>query len=351
MIRSAMRLFQGILTIFLVSSTLCSAKESKFIDLEEMSQDFVLETRKIEIPGHPFAFNPAIIRWRGQLLMSFRIIPDPKHNFDTQLGLVFLSEEFEPISEPQLLNLRDENAISPCRAEDARLITIKDRLFMIYDDNTELKISKGGFRLYVAELYYDGEHFITSEPECLKHFEGQSREIREKAWVPFEYNGSLLLAYSLVPHKIFYPRLDTTGICDTVAVSESSIRWDLGILRGGTPGQLENGQYLAFFHSSKEMATAHSKGKNSLHYFMGAYTFSNEPPFAITSISKEPIIGKNFYNGIDYKPYWKPIRCVFPCGYISDKEFIWVAYGRDDHECWIVKLDKKRLLQSLVLCK
>lgn len=320
-------------------------------DLEELAQDFVLETKKIEVPGYPIAFNPAIIRWRGMLLMSFKIVPDRKRKYDFEMGIVLLNECFEPISTPQLLNLRDENAIAPNRAEDARLIVINDRLLMIYDDNTEEKLSKGGYRVHVAELFYDGVHFIVDNIECLSKYEGETRELREKAWVPFDYDNNLLLAYSLQPHKIFYPRLDGSGICDTVSCIQGSIQWDLGELRGGTPALLENDQYLSFFHSSRKMATAHSGGNEILHYFMGAYTFSKEPPFTITSMSQDPIIGKNFYNGIDYPPYYKPIRCVFPCGYISDENFIWIAYGRDDHECWIVKLDKPGLLQSLVPSK
>lgn len=321
---------------------------AKLPDLESLAQDFVLETKKIEIPGHPFAFNPSIIRWRGQLLMSFRIIPDAKHKYDCQLGLVFLNEDFEPISTPQLLNLRDEYAVAPCRAEDARLIALGERLLMVYDDNTEIKLSKGGFRLYVAELYYDSEHFIVDNIEALKYYEGESREIREKAWVPFDYNGHLLLAYSINPHKIFYPRLDGSETCDTVATTQAALDWDFGELRGGTPALLHNGQYLAFFHSSIKMTSLNSFGEERLHYFMGAYTFSKDPPFAITAISPEPIIGKHFYTGIEYKHYFKPIRCVFPCGYISNRDYIWIAYGRDDHECWIAKLDKKRLLESLI---
>ncbi len=329
-------------------SLLVPSFAADYSDLEALSQDFVLETKKIEVPGHPFACNPSIIRWHSRLLMSFRIVPDRTKKYDIEIGLVFLDENFEPSNNPQIVSLRDEYAKAPSRAEDARLISIDDRLFMIYDDNVEPKISKGGFRMYVSELIYDGEHFIAENVECLNCFEGESREVREKSWVPFVYEGSLLLAYSLSPHKIFYPRLDGTGICDTVALSQNQIQWEWGALRGGTPGLIDDDQYLAFFHSSKEIATVHSDGVKIPHYFIGAYTFSKEPPFAITSISPEPIIGKNFYNGIAYKPYYKPIRCVFPCGYIANDEFIWVAYGRDDHECWLVKLDKKGLLQSLV---
>jgi len=334
--------------VFTLISAWGFSKEPLLPDLEAMAQEFVLETKKIEIPGYPFAFNPAIIRWRGQLLLSFRVIPDRRQSFNTELGLVLLNEQFEPISTPQLLYFREESSPAPCRAEDIRFLAIGERLFLIYDDNEEKKLSKGGFRMYIAELYAQGDHFILGDIECLRHFEGESREVREKSWVPFEYQGRLLLAYSLIPHKIFSPRLDGSGICDTIAATESQIAWDFGTLRGGTQGLLENGQYLAFFHSSTEMATVHSEGQKMTHYFIGAYTFSPEPPFAITAASREPIIGPHFYRGIVYKPYWKPIRCVFPCGYIAEGPFIWIAYGRDDHECWVAKINTEQLLKSLV---
>ena len=119
--------------------------------------------------------------------------------------------------------------------------------------------------------------------------------------------------------------------------------------RGGTPGLIIDGsQYLAFFHSSKVMPTVHSNGDNILHYFIGAYTFAQHPPFEITQISPEPIVGRKFYNGTIYTPYWKPVRAIFPCGYIFDGSYIWIAYGRQDHEIWLAKLDKEGLLNSLV---
>jgi len=84
------------------------------------------------------------------------------------------------------------------------------------------------------------------------------------------------------------------------------------------------------------------------HYFMGAYTFSNSPPFNITQISPEPIWAKNFYSGLNYERYWGSVRVVFPCGFFTDEKFIWITYGRQDHELWIVKLDKQGLLKSLI---
>lgn len=101
-------------------------------------------------------------------------------------------------------------------------------------------------------------------------------------------------------------------MCETIASTQGNIDWDWGILRGGSPALEVDGQYLAFFHSPKEMVTANSRGEKSLHYFMGAYTFSLEPPFAIEKMSLEPIIAKGFYKHTGFKPYWHPVRAIFP---------------------------------------
>ena len=84
-----------------------------------------------------------------------------------------------------------------------------------------------------------------------------------------------------------------------------------------------------------------------VHYFMGAYTFSPDPPFSITSMSPEPIVGEDFYVGPSYKT-WKPMRVVFPGGFIAAEKYIFVVYGKQDHEMWVVKLDKEKLLRSLI---
>ena len=119
------------------------------------------------------------------------------------------------------------------------------------------------------------------------------------------------------------------------------------MLRGGTPGLLIDKEYLAFFHCSKGMATQQSEGKMMTHYFMGAYTYSASPPFALTRVSPKPIIGKNFYNGPMHNT-WKPLRVVFPCGFVFDQKHIWIVYGRQDHETWVVKLDRNAFFKSLV---
>jgi predicted GH43/DUF377 family glycosyl hydrolase len=317
-------------------------------DLEEMAQPFVLETRKIEIPGYPHAFNPSIVRWQGRLIMSFRVIDDPKAAFNSWIGLIFLDENFCPIGESQRLNMRDSGSTIPCRAEDGRLLTVGDNLWIVYSDNAEPLVSRGGFRVYIAQVILTDKVFSLQNIECLSRFEGESRNVREKNWVPFEYQRTLLLAYSLTPHQIFFPIMNE-GECRTVAKSLATIDWNWGMPRGGTPAILDEcGEYVAFFHSSKEMATIHSKGQIASHYLIGAYTFSCHPPFHITRVSPEPIIGKGFYQGADYRPYWKPIQAVFPCGMIIDEKFIWISFGRQDHEIHIAKIDKEGLFSHLM---
>jgi predicted GH43/DUF377 family glycosyl hydrolase len=319
------------------------------LDLEENLPDFVLYCKKIEIPGHPYAYNPSIIRWQGGLLLNFRITHNPKDPFESEIGLVRLDEDFNVISQPILLDTRGPLMINS-RAEDGRLVQIGEKLYLVYSNNTESKVSKGGFRVHVAEVEITDTFYELKNKVCLSQFEGESKEIREKNWVPFDYNGNLMLAYSLNPHFILQPVMGT-GSCISHAWSKGKINWEWGQLRGGTSAiNIDGSEYLAFFHSSLSMITAHSEENSILHYFMGAYTFSCHPPFTITKISPNPIVGKGFYSGIPYTSYYwkKKQRVIFPGGYIFDKESIWLAYGREDHEIWIVKLNRKGLMQSLV---
>jgi predicted GH43/DUF377 family glycosyl hydrolase len=315
------------------------------LDLEKMTQDFVLETKKIEFPEYPGAFNPSIVRWHGSLLMSFRIYN--LHNGSTNpFALVWLDENFEPISVPQVFELPFYNPILPSKQQDPRLISVGDRLYVAYNNILENITHREVRRMFLAELFYDGEKFTTGNPECLADFEGNNSMRYEKNWVPFEYSGELLFGYSILPHRILRPLCGTSS-CQTIASSKGNIQWKWGVLKGGTQAILDKDHYLAFFHSWTDLPTVQSNGRKISHYLVGAYTFEAQPPFAITAISPGPIVSENFYRPPYYKT-WKPLRCVFPAGIIFDEDHIWISYGRQDHEMWIAKLDKKALLQSLV---
>jgi predicted GH43/DUF377 family glycosyl hydrolase len=332
-----------------------TAVQPILMDLEGNNSNFILKSTKIEIPGYPNACNGSIVRWQGGVLMSFRDIYDPiiTNPCDgsglggSSIGLVWLDSNFHPIGEPQFLEF-EAFSFLPSMPEDPRLIVVNDALYMVYSDNAEIEPGVIGTRTCIAHIGYNLGLFWVQSDDCLINFERNERYLREKNWVPFAYDNILLLAYSLLPHRILLPMLGTDS-CTTIYLTRGLIHWSWGILRGGTPGlQIDETQYLAFFHSVLEVPTVHSHGLTIPHYFIGAYTFNSAPPFQITQMSASPIIAQGFYNGLEYEPYWNPVRVVFPCGYIFDDNYIWLSYGRQDHEIWIVQMDKALLLQSLI---
>ena len=312
-----------------------------WIDLEALVQDFVLETRRIEIEGYPDAFNPSIVRWNGELLMLFRSY-DPLTRSTNGVSLIYLDEECRPIGASYSIQFHSPDPYCLSKRQDPRLITVGERLYLVYNNALEGELR----RMCIAELKRGGEGFFVEASECLLHFDGAKEWRSEKNWVPFNYNGELYLSRHIAPHTVLRP-ICGEGRCELIATTPAATDWNWGILRGGTPALLEGEEYLAFFHSSKTMATQHSQGKKMPHYFMGAYTFSSKPPFEITRMSREPIFGKSFYAGRAYKT-WRPVRVVFPGGFVADENYVWIIYGRQDHEIWVAKLDKRALLDGLV---
>lgn len=336
------------LFIFSFISLFSSVKE--FPNLEKSPSDMVLSLKKLEIAGYPHAFNPSLVRWKGNLLLSFRELIEPCQSVasasESFIGLIWLDEAFNPISDPYFLDLGKQ----PTLAEDARLVNVGRDLYVIYSSNEEEIITDAGFRMTMAKLEFENNEFKVVNKQALTYFEGEQANRREKNWVPFDYQGHLCLAYSLKPHRIFLP-VDNTQCCYTLSETNPNISWKWGELRGGTPAVNIDERYLSFFHSSINIATTHSEGAKVPHYFIGAYLFQNEPPFAITHVSPKPIIAKGFYSGKTYEPYWHPVRAIFPCGIVAEDKHIWITYGRQDHEIWVAKIDRFKLLKSLIPVK
>lgn len=333
------------LCLLLASPSLYS---SPLPDLTQYSQDFVLEEKQIFIPGYPDAFNPSIVRWKdGRLLLSFRA-RDPLTDAPNLMGFIWLDEDYEPTSKPSILKVIGGRPLTHSRAQDPRLVQIGKKYYIAYnnilsDQDLETR------RMLIAPLHEFMNHFFIIEPQYLLNFVGDPKNWREKNWSPFDYHGELLFSYSLNPHRVLKPTL-TDESCYSMALTEANVYWPWGELRGGTPALIDGKEYFGVFHSYLDMKTIQSNGKKISHYFMGAYRFKAEPPFNLTAISDEPIYGREFYTSPDY-PTWKPLRVVFPGGLIFDEDFVWVVYGRQDHECWVVKLDKQGLLDSLVPLK
>jgi predicted GH43/DUF377 family glycosyl hydrolase len=315
-------------------------------DLSQLAQNFVLETKQIHIPGYPDAFNPTIIRYNSSTILLFRI-RDPFTTATNQMGAILLDKDFNPIGFPQKVKIPISDLNLKPMTQDPKLFQLNNELYMAYNDMISLPGVEQNRRMFIAKLRFNEEGSILQVEESypILHFEGKNSHRQEKNWSPFVWNEKMFLVYSLLPHRILNYHSSLLK-SETIANTTGSIKWSWGELRGGTPAEVVDEENLSFFHSCKHMCTVQSEGKYIPHYFMGAYTFSKEPPFEITKISPEPIFGKDFYTGPTHKT-WTPLRVVFPGGFIRDKKYIWVVYGKQDHEIWIVKLDKEGLYQSL----
>ncbi len=303
----------------------------------------IVSAQKINVEGFPDAWNPSMVKVDAGYVFTFRITPHPDRLYISYIGVVLLDDDFEPLTKPQILNTRLVGT-SPSQSEDARIFSCDGKLFLIYNDNayvTDPKISHHR-DMYVAELSYDGKEFSLGPATLLFYAEERGNKW-QKNWVPFEYKGSLFLSYTLAPHRVLSSD-QSTGCCTPVYSTSTPVSWEWGsFLRGGTPAILVDGEYLAFFHSALEMRSGISPRNRLWHYYMGAYTFSAEPPFEITAISAYPLVGPGFYTDNEYDK-----RVIFPGGIVDCGSYLVVAYGKDDREVWIAKIDKTRLKASLV---
>lgn len=75
--------------------------------------------------------------------------------------------------------------------------------------------------------------------------------------------------------------------------------------------------------------------------------FCRKPPFTITHMTKEPIMKDIFMNETLGWAYRAIDYIQFPMGLVLDEDYIYVSYGRNDRDGWIVKLDRDAFIADL----
>jgi predicted GH43/DUF377 family glycosyl hydrolase len=329
----------------------CQALFSFQVDLEELpKKQIVLETKRLYFPQFHDAFNPSMIKLDEGYLLVFRHCPnvfwDPWTN---EMYAVFLNRDFEPTSEPQLLATYRPSPCVKQQSEDPRIFTHDGKFYIIYNDNID--ISRPWFRdrrdMFLAEVKISKNLIWLDTPVKLFYEKRYHSALWQKNWSPFVWNGQLLFSYLMNPHEIIYPNLED-GTCFHCYETESHLPWTLGVPRGSAIPELVDGEYLSFFHAGHQVETAVSQKMPLWHYFMGAYTFSATPPFQITKMTPQPIVGEGFYTHSDHPLHYLDKKVILPGSFIVDGDRIYVAYGRDDCEMWIATLDKEALMKELV---
>ena len=152
------------------------------LDLNTLQQSFIVQTKKINVPGHPEAFNGSIVAWKGRILMSFRTYDEKTRSTDA-IGLLWLSENFEPIGVPTILKRYGEVTTDISRAQDPRLIVVGEDLLIVYSNQYPFETPVS--RMYVAKIETEDDRtFAISNPTPLLYYDGEVRSRKEKNWVP-----------------------------------------------------------------------------------------------------------------------------------------------------------------------
>jgi predicted GH43/DUF377 family glycosyl hydrolase len=302
--------------------------------------DLIRNVKTIVLPFAPGAYNASIIAWEEGYLLAYRydIYVTPVVNHQSQnfqyIGLVRLDKEFNPLDRGKIcVELGN-------RSYDPRLVRVGDAIYLIYCSARPEDINSiSSSQLCLTRVHSQGGYFTVDPPTVLSvAFQNHW----EKNWVPFSYNDSLFLSYSIHPHRVILPK--TSGACDFLFETEPSVIWDFGIIRGGTPAILVDGEYLAFFHSSVWNPAA-----GRYIYSMGAYTFSARPPFQLTRISSLPISHPDFYSTPTNE--LTNSHVIFPSGLIVNGSKIQVSYGENDGAIKVIEIEKNALFESLKLIK
>lgn len=309
-----------------------------------LSKTCIVTVKQIKIPDYPNAYNPSLIPYKGGYLLSFRYIsrcPEKyKNNFHKTdlsfVGVARLDKNFK-VSENtvQLLNIVSYSSKFSLTAEDARLLNVGDRIFIVFNDLPLLQTS-GMFGMYFGELIEVQGMFVLKEPAKPLNYL-LARHV-EKNWSPFSSGDKLYLIYSDQPRIILEVDLNT-GYCQEVTRTTLNWNWNLGEIRGGTPAYLVNDQFLTFFHSSFPAQT--SKGRA---YVMGAYTFDKDPPFSVRTMTMRPLGNMTDYTQDNSS------KVVFPGGIVVQDNFIHVAWGKADKQIFITTFDRDKLLASMKPC-
>ncbi len=296
-------------------------------------------TKQISIPGAPGAYNPSLVRYGSGYLLSARFdtmeagaSPLQKQAQD-QMVFVKLNSSFVP--EGPVTRERFAQGNNLGTGQDPRLFWWKNEVWVLFNALNNA-IAGSPRRMVLAKLSEkeDG-YFKLTEAKFLSYGSGPF----EKNWPPFLVDNELYLLYNTDPHQVIKPDL-VTGKCTLVAETKI-FPWQRGHVRGGTPAlPYGENEFISFFHSSKRYRYLNNDWRQI--YVMGAYTFSNKAPFAVTRYTPEAMDSKGFY---DQSNHWK---IIFPTGLVLDDDYAYVSMGRNDNQVVIVKIRMKDIERHLL---
>lgn len=307
--------------------------------------NLLLDVKNLPIRNIYAPYNASIIEKENGYYLLFRydLVTNMHINgFHSKIGMVELDDDLNQ-TEKEFAILNTKSNYS----EDPRAFKFGEEYYIAYNDYLP---NIGGRRrgIYLAQLNREKNEIINQRP--LEIFMNQF----EKNWSPFvkvseDTSPKLYFEYQIAsPRKILEKTVNSVKqISRSNLQNSNDLEWvkKWGLLRGGTPAQLINGEYLAFFHSS-------FRDKSGCYwYVLGAYTFEKNAPFKMTRISPYPILFKGIYDTRPCNTAEARKKVIFPSGFVqarqSEREIFYLSCGENDCAIKILTLDKEALLKSL----
>ena len=304
------------------------------------------------------AYNPAIVRFRGRLLMAYRVDSGRRGATQRRIGLCALDDHLNVIP-GSVVPLSDTILGGDPHHYDPRFLVYRGRLFVHYNNNFLTRPNQ----IHLVEL--DPDTLEARSPARPLNLDGPRQEI-EKNWLLFEHDGELLAIYQIAPHTIL--RVDLKGAGPVECQPIYATAWDVsayagrfGVPCGGAPPVRQGDAYVAFFHSRypisplrwvlrfwpvrpetrlpRYVAAVERRLRLpfvQVRYVAAAYAFDAAPPFRPLWITSAPVLRPEDEPPRRYRRRANPSAdgIIYPCGAILEGDGRWlVSYGLHDEHC------------------
>lgn len=267
-------------------------------------------------------FNAGLVKHLDKYhLITRRWLKDSAGNWHSSLVRWTLDEDMFPLTPEQI---RFPNPKPGDQHEDPRVILHRGQFWLAHCVWRHSRLYRAHQSFSCFDTNWNHIRTINAPYGGNGYHVGQGSG-HEKNWIWFNHNDRWHFVYSFQPHVVvaLNDGLNMTEYRSTIA---APVPWLYGEIRGGTPPVRVGDEYWSFYHSSLAW-----NGRKK-RYYMGAYAFSATAPFAITRMTREPIIAGSDQ---DSRIHGGPL-VVFPCGAVLDDGQWTISMGLND-ECaaWI----------------
>jgi len=221
-----------------------------------------VEVKKLKYNNEIFIYNPSISsveRNRDNLYVATRLSPESSMikeyvqfsgtrnfvNVDNKDFIENPKSEILEITKPnqeKIYKIIDEEtfdkSISPCGYEDPRIFNWKGEKWVIaYKRNSEV------FKGFKHKILI----FNINNPDKEIYLDYPNRKLEEKNWMPFEWEGKLLLVYSFNPYVVL--EIAEDGKCtELIKEKKRDIDIKLEVGLGAPPVLINNDTFLCMAH-------------------------------------------------------------------------------------------------------